>query len=91
METIYKYKLEITDLQLIEVTGFIKVLKVDEQNGGLYIWCLINTEDKLPEKVDIRIFGTGHNILVSPSIRKETYIDTVIMSNGLVWHVFIQE
>jgi len=88
MKTIYKYELKIQDKQFIEVTGFNGILKVAEQNGVLCIWCLINKKDESVCQREINIVGTGNPIHDEIMIHQGSYFDSVLMSNGLVWHIF---
>jgi hypothetical protein len=88
MKKIYKYELLVCDIQKIQVTGFIHYLKVAEQDGKLFLWCLVNTEYDCPYEVNISIVGTGNSI-EDNNVNSNTYFDSVLMSNGLVWHVFI--
>lgn len=86
MKTIYKFELEITDDQTIDLYQDYYYLGVAEQNGTLCLWALVDTESaKVPMK--IRIFGTGH------PFREEANeylvpLGSVVMREGFVWHVF---
>ena len=88
MKTIYKYELKITDEQYVEIEGFNGFLKVAEQNGILYLWCIVNKDDKSIYTAEINIQGTGNPIKYNTKIHTGSYFDSVLMSNGLVWHVF---
>ena len=84
MKSIYKYKLNIVDEQTIK--GNIDyILCAKEQDGGLCIWAVVNSE--LTEKeITIRIVGTGHPF---PDEGYCVFIDTVVVSyGGFVWHIF---
>ena len=85
MKTIYKFKLELKSYQILNIRGFIKCLKVGEQDGNIYLWVIINDEDNL-HKLEISVVGTGTEIMEYNSI---IYFDTVLMSNGFVWHIFL--
>lgn len=84
--TIHKYQLKVTDRQLLELPEGSRTLACKEQDGNLCLWVYLDTEEKL-ERLEILILGTGNP---APSDLKDThfFIDTVQMSNGLVWHVF---
>lgn len=87
MKTIYKYSLELTDAQIVNLPEDAEVLSVREQNHVLCLWALVDTKAKsVPTK--IRIFGTGHPFDLDEY--KCVFIDTVLASNGLVWHVFLE-
>ena len=88
---IYKYTLEITDRQVIP-TGYLTAipLSVAEQNGQLMLWALVDSttipkqKDKIYEMV-VDVVGTGN-----PYDGTKPFIGTVVMSYGLVWHVFAE-
>lgn len=84
---IYKYPLNLAGNNTI-FTGDAKAkpLAVAEQNGRLMLWVEMD-ENYAQGKdyfLDVKIVGTGQKYL--PSSRG--HIGTVIMSYGLVWHVF---
>ena len=88
---ILKYELEITDIQRIPLgTSDIRPLSVAEQNGKLMMWAEVE-ESYFPEgfKADmfVQIIGTGNPYDRGVAAR-ENFIGTVVMSYGLVWHVF---
>lgn len=59
MRTIFKYPLLQSPL---EVQGTIlRLLKVGEQNGELFIWIMIDDEGET-ETIDPYIVGTGHKV-----------------------------
>ena len=80
----------------MEIEGFIKFLKVAEQNGNLCLWCLVSREYKFTYRAEIYIVGTGavvaplanNSITDNYKIHERSYFDSVLMSDGLVWHVF---
>lgn len=86
MNTIFKYLLEITDFQGIELPKGSEILSVKNQNGSIVLYAGVDTS-KEKELREIQIIGTG-NPVYSDSKTKRKIIDTVIMDNGLVWHVF---
>lgn len=63
MHTIYKYELEVTDEQYIEIPKFAKVLCIQVQNTGIEavpcIWVEVDSAQIL-ERTRIRMYGTGH-------------------------------
>lgn len=86
MTRIFKYNLKITDNQFLETKHHVvKILKVAEQNEQLTLWAMVDTSityDKIGHIISI--YGTGSEI----QDEQDEYIDSVLMSNGLVWHVF---
>lgn len=85
MITIWKYKLETTDTQYIQMPKNSKLLTVQVQNGEPCLWCLVEDIDYLVAR-EIRIVGTGHSI---EDNFNGTYIGTYQMFEGMgVFHVF---
>ena len=86
-KTIFKYKLEITDKQIIEMPINSKILTVQTQNEVPRMWVLANPLEA-KEKRCIEIFGTGHNVNSDMDISRN-YLGTFqIRSGALVFHVF---
>ena len=83
METIWKYELETTDHQELELPLAAKVLTVQMQNGKPCLWALVDTEEQKAGQ-SICIFGTGH-----PVEFVGDYLGTYQLNDGaLVFHVF---
>ena len=83
METIWKFKLEVTGKQLIEVPTGAIALSVQTQNNDPCIWALVNPSNPKENRA-IEIFGTGNPIRQG----ERSFIGTFQLSNGLVFHVF---
>jgi len=82
---VYKYNLEITDTQTLHLPKNVDILSVENQNGYLVLYALVNEQEKIFEYVDISVIGTGHQI----SFTTYTFIGTVSFSGGtLMFHVF---
>jgi len=85
MKTIWKYNLEITDEQFINIPEGAEILTIQIQKGKPVLWGLVNDKDK-NETRKIRIFGTGIPIITDWSLK---YIGTYQLLNGdLIGHVF---
>jgi len=83
--TIHKYKLAITDEQIVSMPRGALVLAVQEQHGELCFWAQVNTAEPLQART-FRVIGTGHPI---PDAKHLNHMATVLMHDGkLVWHVF---
>lgn len=86
-KVIYKYKLDTTDWQNIDLPKNSDILCVQIQNDLLYLWALINPNTKIKEVNRIRIIGTGQPISDEVIGR---YIGTYqIPKYNLVYHVFV--
>lgn len=84
MKVIYKYRLEVTDCQEIEMPIDSEILTVQSQGEIGCLWAMVDTEFEKEKKI-IRIVGTGHT--VPPDCGQ--YIGTFQMAGGvLIWHVF---
>ena len=87
MKRIYKYPLEVTDTQIIELPFGARILTADMQYEKLCLWALVNPDLESKSKRTIDIFGTGHPIDGKP----RDYISTFQMDGGrLIFHVFVR-
>ncbi len=85
MKTIYKYPIEATDSQDVEMPKGAKIIKTDTQDGKICLWAVIDPNETKVEQVTIKVAGTGHPIEED----KLDYIGTVQQWGGkLVWHIF---
>ena len=88
---IWKYELEITDKQTISFgNSYAKPLSVAEQNGKLMMWVSLLDDfydADIENVVDVRIIGTG---MVTSIPISDFFLGSVLMSNGFVWHVYVQ-
>lgn len=84
MKAIWKFPLDITERQYIEIPSGWHALSVQIQSGRANLWALVNVEaDK--RSVLVRCYGTGHSC---PEDRGD-YVGTVQQESGFVWHFFI--
>lgn len=85
MRKIYKYPVEVADIQTILLPLGAQILTVQEQNGQPYIWAIVDTEtDSEPRR--FRLYGTGHNIETDNVLK---YIGTFqLLCGRLVYHLF---
>lgn len=84
--TVFKYKLQ-PGKNKIELPPKSEILSVGEQNGGVFMWVLINPADPRNQTREFCIFGTGHDI----DLPHRNFIGTVqtpSIMGQLVWHVF---
>lgn len=80
---IYKYQLEVTDdIQKLSIPEGGQFLSVQEQNGGISIWFLVDTHASDCPR-EFVIHGTGHTV----GEESVHHLGTVQM-DGFVWHVF---
>lgn len=81
MKVIYKYDLTPTVL----LPKGASVLKAGMQNGGLYIWALVDPNEKTHIEKTFEVIGTGHPF--EHNGLKYRFIDT-IFDGPFVWHIW---
>jgi hypothetical protein len=85
MRTIYKYPLELVDLQTLELPAGAELLTVQMQDGRPCLWAEVATSAPARPRT-IAIYGTGNPI---PGDAEIEYIGTFQMHGGaLVFHAF---
>ena len=80
MRTIYKY--ELTRVVTLPINS--QVLKAGMQNGSMYIWVLIDPNEKQTYYANFEIIGTGHTFEFD--YLTHTYIDS-LFDGPFVWHI----
>jgi hypothetical protein len=82
---IYKYELPLTfDLIELELPSIMQIINVGQMNERLFFWALVDIDSDLTKRY-FKIVPTGDEITNPDSFY---IIQTVIMPNGYVWHVF---
>ena len=90
MRTVYKYVLDVTDEQGIQMPVMAKILSVaEDHNGDLCVWAAV-IPDNRKEEVLFRVIGTGNPISLG-TLTGWQFLGTTVMSNGLVWHVWYRQ
>lgn len=83
---IYKYTLNNTDEQTLELPFGAKILDVQVQNCTVCMWCLV-TETNSPNKREFVLYGTGRKI--REDMDQLEYVATYQLAQGaLVFHLF---
>lgn len=87
MRTVWKFPLEVTDLQEIAMPQGAEILHVGNQFpvnvSTLDLWAIVDPNAPVVAR-KLAIHGTGH-----PVMEGGTHIGSVITAGGaLVWHVF---
>jgi hypothetical protein len=85
MKTIWKFPLEITDSQDVQMPAGAEVLGIAEQYGELCMWAIVDTDADL-EARSFAVVGTGN-----PIPDDVVYVSSTRMPVGdviAVWHVF---
>jgi hypothetical protein len=93
---IYRYELEVTDRQTLELPMTAQPLSVAPgraENYHIDLWCLV-PEIAPAVAYTVEIYRTGHPVASGADFRVDAtelgYVGTVVMSDGLVWHVFVR-
>ena len=89
MKKIFKYSLDVTDSQFVDLPEGAKILTVQFQGCWLCLWAEVDPTARM-EPRGIVIYGTGHPMSeYTESVRKpkEIYIGTV-QKDEFVWHVY---
>ena len=98
MKKIFKYTLEITDRQEIEMQDgeWLDILCVKEQNGNICLWAIVDPSAPMAKR-KFAIYGTGHPM--PDDLSDHAYLGTVQTyivegncggknTTEFVWHVF---
>jgi hypothetical protein len=83
---IWKYTLEVTDLQTLEMPVGAEILSVQMQHGVPTLWATVNPA-ALTQFRTIAIHGTGNPIPGDPGIFLGT-VQQQVGNSTLVWHIF---
>jgi L-2-hydroxyglutarate oxidase LhgO len=79
MKRIYKYTLELTDNQIVEVPIGSRILSVKSQNESLVVYILIEYTATTNMRYEFLIHGTGH---YADDVANATFIDSVMFKDG---------
>ena len=92
MFSIYKYQLDITDKQIIELPYGAIPLSVVNQRETICLYARVNPEPIYKEKIkfEIYIHGTGHLIEEQEMFTSDFLGTVVLMAGSLVFHIFIR-
>ena len=82
-KVVYKYPIELDDLQKIQMPIKSNILTVKIQDGKLCLWAEVTPEFEI-EPVLIKVVGTGHRDFIE---EWDQYIGTV-QDDRFVWHVY---
>lgn len=85
MQTIWKFNLEISDMQTLSMPEGATILDVQIQDGVPCLWAIVDTQAVTVERV-IEICGTGSPMHVDMGVRRK-HIST-FQQPPFVWHVF---
>ena len=87
IKNIFKYNLETTDKQIVNLPKGAEILSIKVQRGEPKLWALVDSNEPLEERI-IEIFGSGHDIHYDMGVERK-FICTYQQLNGsFVGHVF---
>lgn len=87
MKKIYKYPLEVTDVQDIEMPKGSAFLCVQAQKETPCLWVAVDASESSKIKRRFRTYGTGQSMVDAENFFR--YVGTYQLGNGgLVFHVF---
>jgi hypothetical protein len=85
--SIWKFPLEITDYQSVNIPTYAEILSVQVKDDIPYIYAIVNPQEET-ETRHFEIFGTGNPFEVEENI-KRVYIGTFFShKDRFVWHLF---
>lgn len=83
--TVWKYALDLVEVQELSMPVGATVLHVDEQFGVPCMWALVDPDAEV-ETRRFGVVGTGHP---APALSDGRHVGTFLMRGGeFVWHVF---
>lgn len=83
---IYKYQLQVTDEQLLEIPKYSKFLSLQVQYGKPCVWFLVDETSKEDEWIKFITIGTGQQAY---GISYYTFLGTYqLLEGNLVYHVW---
>jgi hypothetical protein len=83
---VFKYEIVAEDSPTVQLPVGAEILSVGQQNNKMFLWALVDTDEKVMEQHEFRVAGTGHEIKDAGFM---DFIGTVQMYDGaLVFHVF---
>jgi hypothetical protein len=80
---IWKFQLDVTDIQSVMVPIGGELLSVGEQSGSICLWFMVDP-DARREMREFEIVGTGNPM--EPDVRRK-FVGTVQLP-PFVWHIF---
>jgi len=87
IKTIWKFEMEVTDIQEIALPIGAEILSVQAQREQPCLWVLVDPEAE-KELRTFETFGTGHHVFYDMGVERK-HIGTYQLKDGaLVFHVF---
>lgn len=89
-QTIHKYRL-LLGTNFVQLPIHCSILSAGEQNGALMMWVRLDP-DRPKAEYQIAVVGTGQPVPEDDDDKAIywQFIQTVQVSDGVVWHVFVR-
>lgn len=84
MKVIWKYELEVTDVQRVAMPEGARLLSVQAQGAAPMLWALVDSRAPIADRM-IGIVGTGNP---APDDDVDAVYVGSVMCGAFVWHVF---
>lgn len=85
MNCVWKYKLDHM-VQKVELPVGAKILSAVIQDGQVVVYAFVNSDEEKKETVEFVAQPTGESSV--ERLNEYTFLDTVMVANGLVFHIF---
>lgn len=86
---IRKYPMPVQDRTTVVLPRNADILHIGAQGLELFVWALVDPLAALTVEHEYLIFGTGNEV---PNGGEGLgHLATILVANGLVWHVFQEE
>lgn len=87
-KTIWKFPLQVTDIQTIKLPAYYELLTIQAQGEEVCLWALVNPQEESRHSCTIEIFGTGNPVHYDMGVERK-YISTFQLLGGkFVGHAF---
>ncbi len=85
MKRIFKYPLDLTSFQTVQLPVGSKIISVGNQCNKLRMWVEVDPEQRDTQTRKIVVVGTGHTL---PDVELR-FIGTVPINEGtFIWHIY---
>ncbi|KAB2329434.1 DUF7352 domain-containing protein [Bacillus mesophilum] len=89
--TIWKYVLKAGTLNEIDMPFGCELLSVETQGEDIVIYALVNTKEDKQQKVEVRTYGTGHDIDTNLTNGYKFLGTANLQAQSLMFHVFYKK
>jgi hypothetical protein len=90
-QRIHRLQVSVGAPETFNVTGYVGFLSVAPARNGVYgidVWYLVDDTVETVAPLTVSVAGTGHPLSETEGLMY--YVGTCVMSDALVWHVFVR-